>query len=249
MEEELKYFEEIESYHEGKMGSSERLLFEQQLASNKQLQDENELYIKLVNSLKNSENEIRKEFNRIDAALDKKLIPTKIIDIKKGNYKWIYLAASVILIAALAYMFNLKTNSLPSLAEQYAIEEPGLPVLMGNETNTIFNNAMSAYKMQQYDKAAALIEKLSANSSNDTLLYFAGVFHEMNNEYNVSEKYYSSVINISTSMFYYNSTMRLSLLYLKMNKKEDARILLRKIAGEFENPYKSLAVEIEKKIL
>ncbi len=249
MEEELKYIEEIENYHEGKMEASERLLFENQLASNKQLQEEYDLYIKLVNSLKNSENEIRKEFNRIDAALDKKLIPTKIIDIKKGNYKWIYLAASVILIAALAYMFNLKTNSLPSLAEQYAIEEPGLPVLMSNETNTIFNNAMSAYKMQQYDKAATLIEKLSANSSNDTLLYFAGVFHEMNNEYNISENYYTSVINFSSSTYYYKSTMRLSLLYLKLNKKDEARMLLLKIAGEFENPYKNLAIEIEKKIL
>jgi len=142
----------------------------------------------------------------------------------KNSYKW--LAASVIIVVVgLGSILTLFLKQDPY--EEYLVIEEGLPVFMGEQTNTK-DQFMNAYRTGNYEEALKLGESLQKN---DTVYFYMGCAHLYNKEYEESIKYFKNVK--PDSRFYCNSVYQN--LFASIHLKENSQIeLLKKELSKME---------------
>ena len=165
------HMDRVIRYVEGDMDASERVAFEADLAADPLLQDDLALAKKIIAGLNAlGEGALRRELREAEANLNDKVAPQR-------SNKW-WLAAAAVLLIGLSTWWLMPKETPQRLATEYALIEPGLPVLMGTEAGTL-DAIMNAYKQDELKAARALLtEALNRHPSNDTLIYFMGIVEE-----------------------------------------------------------------------
>jgi TolA-binding protein len=225
MENEFKHLELIEAYLEGTLSQEEKVDFEVRLLVDKELEEELELYKNITGGFRNIKSEnIRQQLQAIDEELDnKKNSPTNKF------YWWAGIAASLIFLQI--YLYNSKsTIPLP-------IEE-GLPVLMGEDQNVEFQNAMQLFKGGKYDASINRFNKLIImHPDNDTLNYFLGCAELNIQQYLTASKHLEMVDATNSSVFNLKAKYFLAFALYKTNKTKEAKVLLDELNSNSDNPF------------
>lgn len=165
------HMERVLRYVEGDMDAGERVVFEADLAGDPVLQADLALAKQTIAGLHAlGEEALRRELREVEANLNKKVAPQR-------SNKWWLAAAAMILIGTAVWW--LTPNETPQrLAKEYALIEPGLPVLMSTEGGTM-DAIMNAYKQDQLTAAREMLtEELIKAPENDTLIYFTGILED-----------------------------------------------------------------------
>lgn len=149
----------------------------------------------------------------------------KLATKQKFTFNW-RIAASVVFLALtgiLTYTLFLKPK--PSDFDFY---EPGLPITMNNSNQVQLNNAMSKFKMGDFQAAGVAFENLlSEKSTNDTLLYFSALCDfRLKDTTMASDKF--NQIN-QESEFYEKALYRLAMIQWINNRPKEAKILLEEV--------------------
>jgi len=225
MENNLKHLELSEAYLEGKLTEEEKVDFEVRLLVDKDLAEELELYKKIVGGFKDIQSEkIRQQLQIIDEELDNKNNSST-----KNFYWWAGIAASLIFLQI--YLYKSNTN-IPLPLEE------GLPVLMGDNNNLEFQNAMQLYKSGKYDASIKRFNQLFvANPTNDTLIYFIGCAELNSQKYQEASQHFKNVSANSNSVFYLKSKYYLAYSLYKNNQSNEAKLILQELISNNENPF------------
>jgi TolA-binding protein len=225
MEDNLKHLELIEAYLEGNLSEEEKVDFEVRLLVDKDLEEEFELYKKIVGSFQDIRSEnIRQKLQAIDDEIDS-------ISPKPSTkfYWWAGIAACLIFVQI---FLNYTKTSIPLPLEE------GLPVLMGDDHNLDFQNAMQLYKSGKYDASVKRFNQLVvANPTNDTLLYFIGSAELNSQKYQEASQHFKNVSTNSNSVFYLKSKYYLAYSLYKNNQSNEAKLILQELISNNENPF------------
>jgi TolA-binding protein len=158
---------------------------------------------------------------------------------------WYAAAAVIVVLFVIGWLFTSKPDS-DTLFAKYAVNDPGLPVVMGSTDQVAFYDAMTDYKNEQYDTARAKWERMLPSSTmQDTLHYYIGSC------YFNSENYTAAISSFSffdedqlQSPFYEKAEWYTVLASLKTG---DDRTINR-IAANTHSTYKGMITEIAKAI-
>jgi hypothetical protein len=178
-EQELDRFEER---YFGTMPEATAVAFDAELTHDPEMRERYELFVITVRGLQSvgshpdeaKTHALRKKFSEIDRELD-----GMEIRVRRLFQPWMGWAAAVLVLVGVAGVWWPGRGDTPQrLADEFAVPEPGLPVLMGTSPR-VMDAIMNAYK--QHDRATAmqlLSVALHHDPANDTLLYFDAVVHD-----------------------------------------------------------------------
>lgn len=157
-------------YVEGELDAQELARFEKALLSDPELRAEVDAARQVIRGLKSmGEEDLRGRLREADAELSSR---AKTALLRSRNPWWRWAAAAVLVLGAGLWWTQRDTPQ--RLAAEFALEERGLPVLMGADSR--MDEIMNAYKQGDLATTEQLIEQARATSSdNDTLAYFAGM--------------------------------------------------------------------------
>lgn len=251
MAEDLKHIEQIEQYCEGKMSQAEKSAFEAELLLNEGLNEELELYRKIVDSFKiTKEDSIRANLRQIDVELDKNMPVKANGSFSKNKYRnYFAIAASIAIFIGLASYFVFFYTSTDKLIASFEVEEPGLPVLMGGSTNIIYDDAMSAYQQNDYPTSLTILQNLfKENPTSDTLNYFIGIIYAKTKKTNDAIPFFENVMLNVNSIFRLKASYQLGLCYWRTNDNYKAREIFQQISLDNNSPFSKNAAEIMKRL-
>lgn len=158
---------------------------------------------------------------------------------KKINLSWIKYAAVLVIVVGIGYYYY-KNKPLDLTAYEY--KDAGLPVLMGSDGNINFNNGMSAFKMQDFQKAYTELEKCTKT---DTVIFYKGLSAYEGGDY---EKAFYHMNEIPIESIYYGKSLYLNCLCnIHMGKNEDAKLTLQVIVLT-QPEFKEQATELIEKL-
>ena len=110
--------------------------------------------------------ELRERFRQIDLELDRSAA---------AHFRPYWLAAAAVLLVLLGVWSILRPPLHVRLAEEFSVEEPGLPVLMTTNPGSM-DAIMNDLKLGRYvDAGKAIDSRLKDRPTNDTLHYYAGI--------------------------------------------------------------------------
>lgn len=215
-------FDRIERYLMDQMSHDQKTNFENEMAADTLLRNEVDLQRELITAVE--VDFISKTLNDLD--LDeqdmhqsKNLRP---INSRINYFKFIGIAASIILIAAIGYFLLQQSNDLYN---QYYEADPGLSTTMGEASNYEFYDGMVDYKMEKYDVAKNAWMPLQTKfPDNDTLNYYVAMADLNLNNFQESNKLLEKIP--TTSVFYKDALWYQALIAVKHEDLETAKIKL-----------------------
>lgn len=169
MEEDLDpRMERVVHYVEDEMDAAERVVFEKEMADDPSLRSDVEAARRTIGGLRTlGEKRLREELKAAEAEFRRSTASSRS--------RWWWAAAAIVVLGGLGWWLAPTRSTPQELAEEFNLEEPGLPVLMGASPRTM-DAIMNAYKLGELDVSVRLIEQaLAAAPGNDTLSYFAAV--------------------------------------------------------------------------
>ncbi len=239
---ELKYGEEIERYLDGEMTEQERVAFEERLADDAVLKAEFAVLYEIVKQVKeNKRASLKSLLEKTDAELDNKT-STKTIPLQpKRNYLTAIAASLVLVLGISVAWYSMKLNTNEKLAAKYWQKDAGLPVLMAENKEIIFDNAMSAFKAGEHKFAYKQFEKIPTN---DTVAYYKALCqHELNQS---PKENLLLVANNNESVFNAKAKYYLLLVYIKDNNKAEAKKTLQELLTNTTHPYYNSIQQLSK---
>lgn len=242
----LKNIEIIENYYEAKLTQKERHDFEVRLISDSDFKEEYDLYLNIIEGIKESGKQKLKEKLRLaDVDLDKKNSIVNPLPSPKKNYSFYAIAASIILLIGFFFIWT-NSNDLPALADKYYEKEKGLPVEMGASENKM-QLIMNEFKTGNLTTALENLHKLMLEKqNNDTLEYFNGVICLELKQYDAS---YASFHGISDqSTFFEKAQYRMIIIDLMENKKQDVLMLINENLERKDGLYYDKLVSLKKEL-
>jgi len=163
----------------GTLPETEAAAFDAALDGDAERKERYELFVLSVRGIRSGdkgltqgeEQTLRDRFKAIDRELDAR--PTVVRSIVQPWMGW---AAAALVLVGVSGMWWLRQGDTPQeLAAEFALSEPGLPVLMGTSPKAM-DAIMNAYKHDDFATAQLLITSaLKQDPQNDTLHYFNGV--------------------------------------------------------------------------
>ncbi|WP_262247566.1 hypothetical protein [Parapedobacter soli] len=227
-------FERIERYLLGSMDTAERVEFERLLSVDKPLRDEVELQRQLIGAV-----EVGAFTASITTEREVKTPPTT----GKQFVYWRYVAAAALLIGVGLvgwWMYRQQMVSEDDLYAAYFRPDPGLPVVMSNDSaKYVFNEGMISYKEGNYDGAINVWKQLAVEKGvTDTLHYYTGIAYLNKNADAVALDYLAPLSENKHSVFHERAIWYLALLKLKEKDYVQAKRLLKQL------PEKEEAVEL-----
>jgi len=233
------HFDEINNFLFGSMVAGEKALFQARMLIDSDLsRDVTEFEGTIATFRKLDRTTLLRGFKAIDWELDLAVLPAK----RKIKIAFLSIAASmVLLIGAAVYLFRSESNQKIA---GYDEPEIGLPVVMG-ESDRLFDNAMSYYKMSDYEKSLELLNKISAGKGPDTLNYFRGINYYMMSDYRSAIGSFKLVTKHSA--LYAKASYKLGLAYWYENQPEQALRVFEILKG-LESPYQQRAAKIVKEL-
>lgn len=219
-------FEKIEAYLNNQLDQEELEVF------NRKLENDEDLRVKLqeiktlisgveLMGLKNQLNRHHIEFE-----IDNTAANGKIKNNKSHRLKYFAIAATIVIFLTGYYYIN--QNSNQRLYNNYFMPDPGLPTTMSTANNYEFYKTMVTYKTGNYKKAIEEWKiQLSKQPENDTLNYFIGVAQMANKNEKDAIGYLKKVNQLQANTFKSDANFYLGLAFLKLNKKEEAIVVLK----------------------
>lgn len=132
-------------------------------------------------------------------------------------------AAIVMSVVAVGLLFLFDKSPEEKLFAQYYEPDAGLPTLMGTSDDYVFDEAMVAYKMKEYDKALAAWQALLAGeTANDTLNYYIGSAYLAKGRADSAIVRFQKVTGVPESAFLSDAHWYLALAWLKEDNKAAA---------------------------
>jgi hypothetical protein len=142
---------------------------------------------------------------------------------------WMWAAAAAVLAGLSGVLWFMDRDTPEGLADEFAITEPGLPVLMGTSPRSMAA-IMNAYKQNDFATARGLLMKaVETDPQNDTLYYFNGVLEEREGGCASAEVWFTHVP--ASSVFAGKARYNLALCALRSGELSRAREQLDAIAG------------------
>ena len=151
------------------------------------------------------------------------------------------MAASVMLMLGLTvfYYYNTRLDNREKLVAAYWQKDNGLPVMMDENSNASFDNAMTTYKSGEYEYA---FNQLQALKQTDTVLYFEGLCSfELKKD---AVTYIKPVAENNNSVFQAKAKYYLMLLYVRDGKRDEAIKLLNDLLNEADHPYREQILKL-----
>lgn len=153
-----------------------------------------------------------------------------------GALRWWWAAAAGLVLVVGAGLWLFRPSDPQALAAEFALEEPGLPVLMSTSPQRM-DGIMNAYKQGDLATAANLIAlSLTLDPTNDTLHYFAGVIAEREVDCAAAAQHYTEVKDVSS--FALRTRYRQAMCALRSGQVNEAEVLLKQLV---EGPDTQLA--------
>ena len=214
-------------YVEGDMTAFERAEFEAELRADPLLRSDMEAARKTLGGLRHlGEERLRSELKEADRILIGEGGATT------GARGWWWSAAAALLLVGLGTWWFSNRDTPDRLASEFAIRDPGLPVLMG-QTPRAMDAIMNAYKQDQFLAARSMItEALVTQPGNDTLTYFLGVVEMQLDNSNTAVQAFAGLN--AKSVFRIRGDYHRAICALRDGKLSEARTLLQQVAASNE---------------
>jgi len=160
---------------------------------------------------------------------------------KKKNPLQNWLKYAAVLIPLIGTGYFMLNNTSKNLYAKYYEKEVGLPVTMGNDNKIIFNEAMNAFKDNEFEESLlGFNELLKNNTTNDTLHYFIGCANLELNNLNKAILNFEEVKK--PQHLKEKSDFKLVLVYLKEEEYRSAKKILQKISENKNHHYYTVAL-------
>ncbi len=182
----------------GHLADTDRAAFDADLERDVELKGRYEMFVLTVRGIRSgqvvasdAEVSMRARFKAIDAELD-------AVPVRRLFQPWMGWAATLLLLIGIAGSWWLIGRDTPqSLANEFSLSEPGLPVLMSTSPQAI-DAIMNAYKQDDMAAARALLTSaMVRDPANDTLRYFRGVVALRSEGCAVAEPHFAQVHSLS----------------------------------------------------
>lgn len=231
----------FEAYLSDSLSEKEVLEFEARLSYDSDFREQFENYRQIESGIKQHyRNQIKSKFNELDEKLDNRNIN------KTQSLKWWVIsgaAAIIIMLISIVYLnqcnASFEEDNL-TLAKEYWPYDEGLPVKMSVKGK--FDNAMNAFKLENWEQAELLLLKIDSDTSD----YFLGIINYQQKEYQQSKSYFKKVTN--GSIYFHEAQFRLALVSILTNDIGSSKVVLRKLIekdNEYNEQAKKLLSELE----
>lgn len=219
----------IEKYFENNLTSEEQFLFDEKLKNDAEFKSELEFHSELKNAISVSERA------KIKAQI-KEFESSKKDNIKVFNLRKLMPYAAVFLVVisiGIFFIFNQKTDSNQLYASNFE-PYPNIEVsnLRSNSENSLENEAFTAYDLENYKLAHELFTEVLETESKDYLHFYNAMCTMQLENFDLAIKELSTV-NENDSKYYEKAIWFKALIYLKLNKKKDTKILLEELVNHY----------------
>lgn len=221
-------------YVEDDLSAMEREAFERDLQQDEQLQEELATVRSTLGALRQlGEDRLRAQLRGMNDA------PT-VKGGGSGRGVWWAAAAVVLLVAGWWGWSGLHADE--RLAEEFAFQEPGLPVLMG-PSQLRMDAIMNAYKQDDLITAARLIhDALASSPGNDTLLYFQAVVTERGGDHRSASEQFKAVP--AHSVFVDRAAYQIAVIHVRNGDRGQAKVLLEQLRQSADAPVADRAARL-----
>lgn len=231
----------IEKFLAKEMQGEELKKFEDQLQNDVELKEELVLHRQLTETLKGERvHELRNVLKEVDKNWEapSKKDSAKIV---KFSFRRVLTIAAAVALFMISYQWF--TNSNLSPEEIYASNFETYPMLLNqrsaeeNTTSSVtYNNAITFYNKREYAQAEAAFEKLLQDQPDNISFQFyqANIFLASQNAADAIPVF-QKILDGNNPLFEEQARWYLSLAYLQLGQKENAKALLEKIQqGQFQ---------------
>ncbi len=228
---------QVDRYVNGSMSAEEVDVFEQRMRENVALAEEVHLHRDVLAGMNHYFNlDLKKKLQEEEERLKKKPI---------NFYKWVGIAASIILVAVVAYflLFTGQTNP-QQLYAQYYQPYPNIVNPTQRSDNSTENQGLRAYEAGKYDEALQVFNRQMAEGEEEAYqLFYAGIasLHTGNEDDAVS--YFQEVIDWQDPTFTNPAQWYLALTHLKTGETQAAVRIFEEIKAS-GNDYSRRAADI-----
>lgn len=243
-----KQIEIIDQYIDNEMEINERTSFENELETNSDLRKQLGLILIVNRSLQKKE---VIEYRKCISDIRKNMLQKSSERYKSSWFtiklEWYYAAAVSILLIGTAIVFYLLLPKVYNNQQLFAMNYKRYPASAIVRSKTEFNNSENAiiksYETANYKYTLRLINNSKKEINNNKISLIEGIcFIEINDLNNAINSFKQLSLD-TKSIFYRDAQWYLALCYLKVEKKEKAKLILRQIAFS-RSPYNRKANEI-----
>lgn len=128
---------------------------------------------------------------------------------------------------------------------QYAFNDPGLPINMGNTSRIDWSQFNVAYARKDYSES---IHSLNGMPETDTVRYYKGLCYELKGETQSAINEYIKINSTKPSLYSQKAIYRTAIIYLKKDDRSNAVKFLNQTTLDSNSPYNKQAQELLKLI-
>jgi tetratricopeptide (TPR) repeat protein len=224
----------IERFNAGEMSDTEKQWFLKELEGNESLRREVSLRKQTDEILKKKDiMTLRNKLSEIEKRRSE-LKPPAITSRNPVYFKYAAIMAGLLIIGSLV-IFRGKSLSSEDIVKQYykAYEPPTSQRSANAGTDADFTLALEFYNAHDYDKAAALFNKVLGTKPNDMqTVLLIGVTNFEEKKYPEAKQSFGRVIDDKNNLYVDHARWYLALCYLNTNEKEKAKQLFTQIGKE-----------------
>lgn len=228
---------QIDRYVNGEMSAEEVNVFEQRMRENGALAEEVLMHRDVLVGMNHYFNlELKKTLQEEEARLKKKPV---------NFYKWMGIAASIILLIAVAYFVLFTGQTDPQqLYAQYYNPYPNIVVPAQRSGNSTVNPGLGLYEAGNYTEALQVFNQKIAEGEGETyVLFYAGIAALNTHEETDAIAYLEEVVNRQDTTFANPAQWYLGLTYLKSGQTQEAAQIFEEIKAS-GNDYSQRASDI-----
>lgn len=205
----------VDLYISGQLSESQRLAFEEKLLADETLRDK-------VDQRKLTRRALREVYN---AELKGRI---KKHD-QKARLRWVYRLVATMLLLGTGALTYFKFSSSTQDVDLSAFDpyEEGIPNYMGIEGDRSFQEAMSAFRKEDYELASSLFSNMQVS---DTVAYFEGVSRYRMGEFEEALRCLSKVSD--ESVYAEKADFRTALILLQLGKHSEANLEMQAILSD-----------------
>lgn len=244
----FKHSATIEQYLTNEMAPLELTAFKKELTSNHDLAEELKLSQSIDSALLNAD--ILDLRQKLITAINAGRVPQKEMPVVRMNTrKWLYAAASLLLLCAIASTFYLQAKrqvSNDALFFQYYNSENTIDQTRGDQ-NIV--EAIIKFQQKDFAKASSLFKSLlDKDNSNIAVWFYYGISNIETKHFNNSIKAFNTIILQKDNLYIEHAEWYLGLCYLKNNFKAKAIAQFNAVASNPDNFHRQEAKNILEKL-
>lgn len=217
----------IDNYFEGTLNPDEKTLFNRLVKSDPDFakQVNFQKNVKIALTLKSRE-ELKSQLKEHEKSLSKQRI---------FNRKWLAIAASIIILFGLFFIFQSTPDSSDLYAKFFSpYPNTVAPIVRGENENSKEMRAFKAYELEKYDKSAKLFNDVFLKENKEYIRFYEAISLMADEQFSSSELI---LRNYPWLEYSEKANWYLALNYLQSDQKENAKKLLIQIKKE--NSYKA----------